>query len=569
MKFFEYWLAKIKGWLGIPPKNKESVPENNANPDTHKSASEVNPLSQMSVSPTIKSYHNLKQQGGTEGQPGFTGLDHYPFKEGLNFQALEFPELAAGRKAWMLGNNQAFFFVKNTNAKGEANPDKITLDTGNLRKLIKNIYDHNTQFTLMVDGDVLLNKERFVGKYAHLRQEPTDAERRALLGREADLISEFVNGGGIRELVRDVLRESNQGKEPAENDVETFLTKNFRFEGLRLDEPLKAAVWEVEGPKGALCAKQIYQDGTPHTERPWQIGTQPELLAWKHEGHEGAEAVTAAVQDMHFQRLLTAYKDIKDPIEESQTAGYRASSGYPDAFQANLFPLLAKNGEVKMLGANQAFYFTHTNRDSRVPVDERVTLDTSKLEELMENVYRNDTNFTLMLDSDAMHKAGHGNFARKYLPLRPEPEEEKTIMQRRECEIITRFMENGGLQVLARKLIQRENRGSLPRDIDEKVSTFLKEKFHVVGVISPEAMTGAVWDMDGPNGRLSAVQHYSPNTQNTHRAWELGTQPELEQLKAENIGAARITSMVEKIPVPETTEHQAQVRKRGGMSEGR
>lgn len=505
--------------------------------------------------PTIQSYFNLKQQGGREGLPGYSGLDGFPggreqFPSGdpVAFQVTDFPQLAGNRKAWVLGNNNAFFFVKNTNGKGEADPEKLALNTVFLKKLIEGIYDNNTQFTMMVDNDVLQNKERFVDSYQACRPEEREADRRAILGREADIISEFVNGGGIRDLVREVLREK-QGQAD-EREVDTFLEKNFRFEGLRLDKPLEAGAWEVEGPEGALCAKQMYPNATDRDQRPWQLGIQPELRALKEQGGEAAELannVLDAVQDMHYQRLLTAYKDIKDPRDPAQTAGYAASPGYKDAFQANLFPLLAKDGEVKMLGANQAFYFTRTNRDPNVPIDHRVTRDTSNLEDLMENVYRQGTKFTLMLDQDAMNRGGHDNFARKYLGLRPESDEEKTIMQRQECEIITRFFENNGLQVLAKRMIQRQPRKE-GVSVDAEVARFLRENFNVVGVRSEKALKGAVWDMSGPEGEFSAIQHYSPATQNISRPWEFGTQPELKTLKAQGMeGPSRIMDMAQQM----------------------
>lgn len=538
----------IMRWLGVDPENqkKTEIPL----------TSQTGAATMTEQNPTIQSYRNLKQQGGREGLPGYSGLDGFPggreqFPSGdpVAFQVTDFPELAGNRKAWVLGNNNAFFFVKNTNGKGEADPAKVTLNTAHLRTLIERIYDNKTQFTMMVDNDVLQNKERFVDSYQACRPEESEADRRAILGREADIISEFVNGGGIRDLVRDVL-QAKQGQAPAEQEVDSFLEKNFRFEGLRLDKPLEAGAWEVEGPEGALCAKQMYPNATERDQRPWQLGIKPELRKLKEQGGEEAALannVLDAVQDMHYQRLLTAYKDIKEPRDPAQTAGYAPSAGYKDAFQANLFPLLAKDGDVSMLGANQAFYFTRTSRDPSVPVDERVTLDVSNLEDLMENVYRQGTKFTLMMDQDAMNRAGHDNFARKYLGLRPEPVEEKTIMQRRECEIITRFFEAGGLQTVAKRVIQR-----LPREdgvnIDEAVSEFLNENFRVVGVRSEEALKGAVWDMSGPAGRFSAIQHYSPATQNILRAWEFGTQPELQAQKEQGKeGPSRIMEMVQKM----------------------
>lgn len=551
-EFLTRLLDAVKGWFGgaerkdadarqagggadKPPADaapEQEDPQRTVEPEVeHQPQREDTPVTEIRAS-----YGNLKRQGGEDAVPGFAELDHYPFKPGMNFQALDFPALAEGRKAWMLGNNQAFFFI--ANPKGNEDPAQVRLDTGNLRTLMGNIHDHGTLFTMMVDGDLLANPANFVERYQALRPEQDESVRRAMLGREAELIGEFLQGGGIRALAREVIAEKEPGLNAAELDAKAgeFVQKNFRYEPLRLDEPLKAAVWQVEGPDGALCARQRYSANTDATERPWQLGTQPELDALRAQGHEGARNVVEAVRDMHYQRLLTAYKDIQDPRAVDLEAGYTMHDGYPEACQANLFPLLAgEGGEVKILGANQAFYFTKTDRRPGIPAGERVTQDTGRLEELMGNVYDSKSRFTLMLDADAVSSRGYAPFGEKYLKLRPEPEEEARAMQSAEHGIMRKFFREGGIRRVATKVImEREGEESPTPAVRRKVDGFLRDNFHVVTVDVPKEkpLDGAVWEVDvkGTQGKLCAKQAYSEGTQNIRHGFHLGSMPELERL---------------------------------------
>jgi hypothetical protein len=242
------------------------------------------------------SYQNVKK--GVADQPGYVALDHYPFKGGMNFQAADFPLIAGNGKAAMLGNNQAFFFVRNP--KGNSDPAKLELDTSALKKLIGNIYDQGTQFSLLIDADVFRDRAKFVDKYQHIRPEPDEATRRAMLGREAEMIAGFVEAGGIPKLIGEVIQEKTGIKDAAlEHKTMEFLQHgHFKLQGVTIDKPIAYAVWQVDGPAGALIAKQVYPSQTPNTERPWQLGTEPELAALKENGHAGASALLDAAARM-------------------------------------------------------------------------------------------------------------------------------------------------------------------------------------------------------------------------------------------------------------------------------
>src|SRR5690606_6453083 len=123
--------------------------------------------------------------------------------------------------------------------------------------------------------------------------------------------------------------------------------------------------------------------------------------------------------------------------------------------------------------------------------------DTSKLEELMGNVYDSKSSFTLMLDGDAIRPRGYEDFAEKYLKLRPEPVEEARAMQGEEHKIMQKFFREGGIRRLATKVImEREGAESPNPAIRQKVDTFLEKNFHVqtVEVDKAQPLDGAVWE---------------------------------------------------------------------------
>lgn len=268
--------------------------------------------------------------------------------------------------------------------------------------------------------------------------------------------------------------------------------------------------------------------------------------------------------DEGYQKLLAAYRRLKQPQVAGKTPGYDDIPGYPPDFQANEFPKLARDGEVKMLGANQAFYFTHTNREPGIPAEERVKLDTTQLKILMRNVYDNGTRFTLMLDADTLDN--HERFAQKYLGLREEPD--ANVMQWRENELIAGFIQSGGVKELAKEVIREKNAAEgkkLPENaIDVLAGHFLKSKFRLAGVQLEQPLDGAVWEVDGPEGKLCARQTYSQHTRNINRRWQIGTMPELEQLASQQPdtevgrGAGEVLQAVENMNTLPSRDLQSQ-----------
>ena len=223
-------------------------------------------------------------QNLVEGEvPGFRQQAGYP----TEFQALDFPTLAGEGKVFMSGNNQAFFFVDNP--KGNSDPAKLTLNTERLERLMHNIKAKGTAFTLAVDADMLENPERFVEKYQSLRPEADEQTRRALLQAEIRLIGQFLTSKGMVELAQRV----------AGDDATQFLQNNFTLVGLRSEEPLKQATWEVEGANGQkLIASQAYSQGTENIQRGWKLG-ESNHVSFLRENHGGADALASEVEANH------------------------------------------------------------------------------------------------------------------------------------------------------------------------------------------------------------------------------------------------------------------------------
>jgi hypothetical protein len=245
------------------------------------------------------SYNNLATTSGEGGEIGYRSLPHYPFKDGMNFQAVDFPNLARKGKVYMLGNNQAFFFIKNP--KGNTDPNNMQLDTGALKTLLENIAANGTFFMLMIDADVFANPANFVDKYQHLRPEPDEGVRRALLTKEVELISGFVQNQGITKLVKEILQESGAlSKSHLEQRAAIFTNNNFKLRGVETFESLTGAVWEITNPDGTLLyAKQIYSPQTDNIDRTWQLGGGPALKSLIEKGHTGAHEISTTVNRMH------------------------------------------------------------------------------------------------------------------------------------------------------------------------------------------------------------------------------------------------------------------------------
>jgi hypothetical protein len=294
-------------------------------------------------------------------------------------------------------------------------------------------------------------------------------------------------------------------------------------------------------------AEPAQQEVAPHV-MPIESGAQDALASMQRAREQALQIVPSVPQpDAGFEQLQAAYALLKTPPQEGFVAGFARSEGYPPEFQANEFPKLAGNGRVDMLGANQAFYFTRTNRDAET-LEEKVQLDVSKLRELMGNVYDNNTHLTLMLDADAVNNPAR--FAQKYLHLRTEPDAAQ--LQGRENELIARFLNEDGLRQLAQDVI-REKKSGLGLDdngVNALTEGFLQKNFRLLAVEREQALEGAVWRVDAPEGTFCAKQRYSANTRNIDRTFVMGTLPELEGLAqspetATGQEAAEILSAVE------------------------
>lgn len=250
------------------------------------------------------------QQGRTTEQEtgGFLSTNSYP----MQFQALEFPELAGDGKVKMVGNDQAFFFVQDGNAKedaaiGRSDPDKMQLNTSKLEAVMQNAKAHGTQFTLMIDADVMKDDlSDFLDKYQSLRREWPKAEdqmpeeerarrqqnARSMLEKEAGMIRDFIREGGVQEIAETMHSEVPLARRG--QAVNGFL-KKFQVKGVETPEALKGAMWDVETASGGqLIAHQQYSNSTDKFDRAWTLGTEPELSALREAQHGGATKLLEA-----------------------------------------------------------------------------------------------------------------------------------------------------------------------------------------------------------------------------------------------------------------------------------
>lgn len=250
-------------------------------------------------------------------------------------------------------------------------------------------------------------------------------------------------------------------------------------------------------------------------------------------------------------------------------AELRVSSAYPADFQAVEFPQLAGAGEAKMLGNNHAFFFVSNPKGNADPAQMRP--DTAKLAELMRNVRKHGTRFTLMVDADVL--ADHGRFVEKYAALRPEAPETARALLAQEARLIAGFLGQGGLHATARQVIGEGKDLPAPA-LDALADTFLKKQFRVQGVETAEALEAAVWQVDGPQGRLLARQDYAPATENTARAWRIGTEPQVARLAAQGQEDAALLQQavqaMDSLPARDIGMHHAQAQGRAqGQSPAR
>lgn len=241
--------------------------------------------------PGIKEQFAALKKDGDGKDAGFRASDAYP----REFQVVDFPELAGTGKVEVLAADQAYFFL--TKPKGDKAPEEIALKTDNLKKLMRNVADNGTDFTMMLDGDLVMNKDRFIDKYSNLQQtDDAKAHYRKVFEAEQREIGGFLKSGGIRKVATEMMAEKTGAKgEDLDKQVDDFLKNNFRIKGVMTQEALQAATWKVETQDGALMAKQVYTVDIPEGEKRWQIGTQPELDALSKQGHKGAKAILDAV----------------------------------------------------------------------------------------------------------------------------------------------------------------------------------------------------------------------------------------------------------------------------------
>ena len=206
----------------------------------------------------------------------------------------EFPKHAD--YACITGNNLAFFFVETENAVLQgADP---WLDTFFLEELIKNIVAQDSiaalrpTIILQVDADLFENQARFVEKYQHLRPESDKATREKILAKEAELIRDFVNQGGIRALVQKSLTDAFQNDDTG--SVDECLASNFKLFGLRTEKPLRFSLWDVSASEEkAVIVQQYYTPHTASTQRFTIAGMKKSVMALAREGcEEGFEEAT-------------------------------------------------------------------------------------------------------------------------------------------------------------------------------------------------------------------------------------------------------------------------------------
>lgn len=239
---------------------------------------------------------NTLETRSVDGAPaGYREYAAYP----VDFQAAAFPYCADGNL--LVANNHAFFFVGAVRDENKKIVD-LQLNTAALERLFRAIAARSDKLHerpwvhLRVDADLFENPARFVEKYQGLRAEPTRAEREHWLAKEGELIRAFVNDGGFQALATEILKPR---KTPFFKDrrVDYFFEHHFRFEGVRINERLGYATWELLLPDGhSLVARQAYEAGTHMTERKWQLGLTKHMVSMAGEGHIGARQVLQTVE---------------------------------------------------------------------------------------------------------------------------------------------------------------------------------------------------------------------------------------------------------------------------------
>lgn len=231
-----------------------------------------------------------------DGAPaGYRAYAAYP----ADFQAAAFPYCAEG--SLLTANNHAFFFVSAERDETKKIVD-IRLNTAALERLFRAIVARSDKLHerpwvhLRVDADLFENPARFVEKYQGLRAEPTRAEREQWLSKEGELIRAFVNNGGFQALAHEILKP-RRNLFFKDRSVDYFFDHHFRFEGVRTEERLGHATWELLLPDGhSFVACQEYKGGTHMTDRTWQLGHTAQLVPLASEGHIGALQILRTVE---------------------------------------------------------------------------------------------------------------------------------------------------------------------------------------------------------------------------------------------------------------------------------
>lgn len=256
------------------------------------------------------------------------------------------------------------------------------------------------------------------------------------------------------------------------------------------------------------------EEAKPSAAAPAEGGQRP-----------AAHEEESVMPEMPQPGILQAYDALKAPQNAASTPGMALSEGYPAAFQAAEFPQLAGQGEVAMLGNNQAFFFVSNPKGNTDP--EKMKIDTTHLETLMRNARENGSRVTLMVDGDLFHD--RDAFVEKYTPLRPEYPDEAKALLRQEAQLISAFIEHDGIRETAKKVIGEGK--NLPENaLDKLADQFVKDQFRLQGVQTERALEAAVWEVDGPEGKLLARQQYDYGTERELRGWHIGTEPEVNAL---------------------------------------
>ncbi|MGE0754357.1 MAG: hypothetical protein AB7L92_04275 [Alphaproteobacteria bacterium] len=250
--------------------------------------------------PAIKESFDKLRAGGENQDAGYRGSAGYP----REFQVSDFPALAGKNKVEVLAADQAYFFLDKP--QGDNAPEQIRLKTDNLKKLMRSVADNGTDFTMMLDADLMLNKDRFIEKYSNLQQtDETKAHYKNVFEAEQREIGGFLQSGGIRKAATEMMEEKTGAKgDELSKQVDDFLKNNFRVKGVMNQEALQAATWKVETKDGAMMAKQVYSMDIPEGQQRWQVGTQPELAGLKEKGHVGATAIMDAVASTDAMRKI-------------------------------------------------------------------------------------------------------------------------------------------------------------------------------------------------------------------------------------------------------------------------